>query len=126
VEEKLVKVARFICSACRLAISLLPAFVLPYRSRLVKKVDTYFMAEDKQRQNMADHELMRRYWKQWKQHMAAVQRDSGWPPGQSLKREPRHYWMQIRAVAGNMASAHRVLIERYGISLLRYYVCHQC
>lgn len=126
VEDELVKVARFICSACRLQVSLLPAFVLPYRNRLVKKVNAYFMAGDEQRQDLADHELLRRYWQQWKEHMATVQRDSGWPPGQSLEREPRHYWRQIRAAAGNIAAAQRDLIERYGISLLRRYVCHQC
>ena len=126
VEQKLVSVARFICCACRLTVSLLPSFVLPYRSRLVKKLDAYFMAGEQQRPMMSDHEALRCYWRQWVQHMAAIHRDTGWPPGQGLEREPRRYWRQLREVAGSIETAQRVLVARYGISLLRRYGCHCC
>jgi len=122
--DKQVKVARFLCVLCRLTVSLLPAFVLPYRSRLVKNVDAYFMATDEQRREMPDMDVLRAYWRQWVGHFAAVQRDTGWPVEKALEREPRSYWEQMREAAGSMAAAQKHLIGRYGISLLRCYGCH--
>lgn len=123
--DKQVKVARFLCVLCRLTVSLLPAFVLPYRSRLVEKVDAYFMAADEQRRDMSDAEVLRQYWRQWIGHFEAVQRDTGWPAGKPLAREPKAYWRQMRRAADSMAAAQKHLIGRYGISLLRRYLCHR-
>jgi hypothetical protein len=122
--NKQVKVARFLCVLCQLTVSLLPAFVLPYRNRLVKNVDAYFVAADERRGQMSDADQLRRYWRQWVEHMGAVQRDASWPAGEPLKREPRAYWRQMCAAVGNMAAAQRHLIGRYGVSLLRRYACH--
>jgi len=124
--DKQVKVARFLCVLCRLTVSLLPAFVLPYRSRFVKNVDAYFMAADEQRTEMSDVDVLRRYWRQWVGHFEAVQRDTAWPAtGEALKREPRGYWEQMRKAVGNMGAAQKHLIGRYGLSLLRRYLCHR-
>ncbi len=120
-----VKVARFLCVLCRLTVSVLPAFVLPYRNRLVKNVDAYFMAADERRREMSDMDMLRRYWRQWVGHLEAVQRDTGWPAGERLKREPRAYWAQMRRAVGSMWAAQKHLIGCYGISLLRRYACHE-
>ena len=125
VRDRLVKVARFLCVLCRLTVSLLPAFVLPYRGRLVQKVDAYFMAADAQRGQMSDADQLRRYWREWVGHVGALQRDTGWPAGEPLKREPGAYWQQMRNAVGSMQLAQKHLIGRYGISLLRHYACHR-
>jgi len=125
VGSRLVKVARFLCVLCSLSVSLLPSFVLRYRNQLVQKVDAYFMAEQQRRVEMSDMEVLRRYWRQWTGHFDAVQRDTGWPPGERLKREPKGYWQQIRRAAGSIEAAQRDLVGRYGISLLRRYACHE-
>jgi hypothetical protein len=122
--DKQVKVARFLCVLCRLTISLLPAFVLPYRSRLVRDVDAYFRAGDEQRTEMSDVDVLRSYWQQWVGHFEAVQRDTAWPAVKPLKRDPRAYWRQMRKAAGSMAAAQQHLIGCYGVSLLRRYPCH--
>jgi len=123
--DKQVKVARFLCVLCRLTVSLLPSFVLPYRNRLMKNVDAYFVAADEQRVEMSDMDVLRRYWQQWVGHFEAVQRDTAWPATQEpLRREPRAYWRRMRKAAGSMAAAQKHLIGCYGISLLRRYGCH--
>jgi hypothetical protein len=124
VEQKHVKVARFLCALCGLSVSVLPAFVLPYRNRLVSEVDRFFGASDEQRLGISYGDVLARYWRQWVGHMASVQRDTRWPARRAVEREPRAYWTQIRKVAGSMAAAQMYLIERYGISLLRRYRCH--
>jgi len=118
------EVARFLCVLCGLTVSVLPAFVLPYRSRLVEAVDRYFMAEHADRVEMSDADLLRRYWLLWVAHMASVQCDTGWPPVR-LAREPRAYWRQMREAAGSMVKAQCYLLEHYGVSLLRRYACHR-
>ena len=123
--DRQVKVARFLCVLCRLTVSLLPAFVLPYRCRLVQNVDAYFMATEEQRTEMSDADVLRRYWREWVGHVGAVQRDTGWPVGERLQREPGAYWRQMRQAAGNMQLAQKYLIGRYGLSLLRRYGCHR-
>jgi hypothetical protein len=122
--NKQVKVARFLCVLCRLTVSLLPAFVLPYRSRLVKNVDAYFKAPNDRRREMSDAELLRRYWREWVGHFESVQRDTGWPAGRRLPRKPRAYWRRMRKASGSMEAAQKHLIGRYGICLLRRYLCH--
>jgi len=124
VETKHVKVARFLCAACGLTVSMLPMFVLPYRNRLVEAVDQYFRAEKDARMQMGDTDLLRRYWHQWVGHFESVQRDTGWPPQRPLGREPRAYWQQMATAASGMAAAQKHLIGCYGISLLRRYGCH--
>jgi hypothetical protein len=121
--DKQVKVARFLCALCRLTVSLLPAFVLPYRNRLVERVDAYFRATEEQRREMSDADVLRRYWRQWVGHIGALQRDAAWPAGH-LEREPQSYWRQMRKAVGSMWAAQKHLIERYGIALLRRYGCH--
>jgi len=123
--DKQVKVARFLCGLCRLTVSLLPAFVLPYRNRLVEAVDRYFRADAQARVQMADVDQLRRYWRQWIGHMGAVQRDTAWPPTRRLAREPQAYWEQMRQAAGTMEAAQSHLIGCYGISLLQRYDCHR-
>ena len=126
VQDRQVKVARFICRLCRLTVSVLPYFVLPYRSQLVAKVDAYFMASADQRLEMADQDVLRRYWQEWSVHVEALRRDTGWPPIRALARKPRAYWRQMRQAAGSMMAAQKQLIHEYGISLLRRYACHGC
>lgn len=123
--EWLVKVARFICSRCRLTISMLPQFVLPFRNRLVDAVDRYFRAGAEARRAMSDCDLLRRYWREWIGHIESLQRDTGWPPQRPLAREPRACWKQMGKAAGSIEAAQKVLTERFGISLLRRYACHE-
>lgn len=123
--DKQVKVARFLCVLCRLTVSLLPAFVLPYRSRFVQKVDAYFMASEEQRREMSDVDVLRQYWRQWVGHFEAVQCDTGWPAQKPSVREPRAYWERMREAAGSLAAGQKHLIGCYGISLLRRYLCHK-
>jgi hypothetical protein len=92
----------------------------------VKQVDAYFMAGERQRVDMSDHDVLRRYWREWAAHASVLRRDTAWPPGRRLEREPCRYWEQLAEAAGSMASAQRVLIGRYGLSLLRRYRCHRC
>ena len=119
------KVARFLCKLCGLTVSVLPAFVLPYRPRLVAEVDGYFAAEDEQRPHRSCADTLRRYWREWCAYWPRLQRQSGWPPVRPLAREPRGYWRQLRQAAGSMAEAQVRLIGRYGLSLLRCYACHR-
>ncbi len=121
----LVKVARFVCSRCRLTVSMLPQFVLPYRYQLVDAVDRYFCAEPEARIEMGDGDLLRRYWRQWVGHVGSLQRDTAWPPERPLSREPRVYWQQMGKAAGNMQAAQKHLTGCFGVSLLRRYLCHE-
>lgn len=120
----LVKVARFVCSRCRLTVSMLPQFVLPYRHLLVDAVDRYFRADHEARLGMSDGDLLRRYWRQWVGHVESLQRDTAWPPQRPLAREPKAYWEQMAKAAGNMQAAQKHLTDRFGVSLLRRYRCH--
>jgi len=124
VRQTYVKVARFLCALCGLSVSVLPAFVLPYRNRLVSEVNRFFGATDEQRLQISYGDVLGRYWQEWVGHMESVQRDSGWPVQQAIVREPRAYWEKMRKSAGSMAAAQVQLIGRYGISLLRRYLCH--
>jgi hypothetical protein len=124
VQMKHVKVARFVCAVCRLTVSMLPMFVLPYRNRLVEAVDRYFGAENEVRVQMGDADLLRRYWRQWVGQVESLQRNTAWPPQRPLAREPKAYWQQMGTEAGNMQMAQKHLIGGYGISLLRRYACH--
>ena len=119
------KVARFVCALCGLSVSVLPAFVLPYRPRLIEEVDRYFLAEADARAQVSYADTLRRYWREWCAHWAALQRQTGWPPVRPLAREPQGYWRQLRVAAGSLAAAQKRLIDRYGLSLLRRYACHR-
>lgn len=125
VEENRVKVARFLCSLCQVTVSVLPAFVLPYRSRLIEKVDAYFMASDERRVNMSDADLLRAYWRQWEKHCPSLQQAQRRPTVETVEREPQGYWQQLRETAGGIAGSQKYLIDRYGLSLLRRYLCHK-
>ena len=125
VQKKHVKVARFLCAVCGLTVSMLPMFVLPYRSRLVEAVDRYFRAGHEARIEMGDGDLLRRYWRQWVGHVESLQRDTAWPPIRPLAREPRAYWKQMDKAAGDMQGAQKHLTGCYGASLLRRYLCHE-
>jgi hypothetical protein len=118
------KVARFLCKVCRLTVSVLPAFVLPYRCRLIEDVDRYFDAADAERREQSGADTLRHYWRQWCAHVPTVQR-TGWPETKPLAREPRAYWRQLRAAAGAMARAQVQLLNRFGLALLRRYACHR-
>jgi hypothetical protein len=124
VQETRRKVARFLCSVCGLTVSVLPAFVLPYRSRLIEHVNQYFEATDEARREWSGADTLRHYWRQWCGHAPAL-RQRGWPAVQPLAREPRKYWRQLRRAAGSMARAQVQLVSRYGLSLLRRYACHR-
>jgi hypothetical protein len=124
VEEIQCKVARFLCKVCRLTVSVLPAFVLPYRSRLVAEVDRFFRATAAQRQNLSRGDTLRHYWRQWCAHVPAVQQ-TGWPAVRPLAREPQAYWRQLGAAAGSLLRAQMELVHRFGLSLLRRYACHR-
>jgi hypothetical protein len=118
-------VARFLCTLCGLTVSLLPAFVLPYRNRLVDEVDRYFRAADEQRLELSHADVLGRYWREWVGHWPRLRQQTGWPPRPRVAREPRGYWKELGKAAGSMAAAQLHLIGRYGISLLRRYGCHR-
>jgi hypothetical protein len=124
IEDAQRQVARFLCKVCRLTVSVLPAFVLPYRARLVADVDRYFEATDEARREFSGADTLRHYWRQWCGHGTAL-RQTGWPAVRPLAREPRDYWRQLRTAAGSMACAQVQLVSRYGLSLLRRYACHR-
>ena len=119
------KVARFLCKVCRLTVSMLPAFVLPYRPRLVAEVDRYFAAPDDVRRNTSGADTLRHYWQQWCAHWPVLQRQTGWPAVRPLAREPRGYWRQLREAAGGLAGAQVQLVGCFGLALLRRYACHR-
>ena len=124
VQETQRRVARFLCKVCGLTVSRLPAFVLPYRSRLVAEVDRYFVATAQERRNLSGAATLRHYWRQWCGH-AAVVRQTGWPAVRPLAREPRAYWQQLGTAAGSMRRAQVELVRRFGLALLRRYACHR-
>jgi hypothetical protein len=125
VQEARCKVARFLCKVCRLTVSVLPAFVLPYRSRLVADVDRYFDATAEARREQSGADTLRHYWRQWCGHAAAV-RQTGWPAVRPLAPDPIGYWRQLRkTAAGSVACAQVQLVRRFGLSLLRRYTCHR-
>jgi hypothetical protein len=116
-----IKVARFRCRYCGLTVSMLPDFALPYRYQSLQETDAYFRASDAQRCNMANAELLRRYWRRWRQHSLMLQRCVG--GGGRLNREPLGYWRQLSR-GGGLAQWHVQAIARYGLSLLGRYRCH--
>ena len=118
-----IKVARFRCKHCGLTISMLPDFALPYRYRSLDETDGYFRASEKQRRNLSDAELLRRYWRRWMQHSPTLQRFSASASGK-LERDPLKYWQHLDGKAGGLAMEHGRLIKRYGLSLLGCYRCH--
>jgi hypothetical protein len=124
VQETRRMVARFLCKVCGLTVSVLPAFVLPYRSRLVAEVDRFFRATAAERRNRSGADTLRHYWRQWCAHAPAVQQ-TGWPAVRPLAREPQAYWQQLRATAGSLLRAQVQLVRRFGLSLLRRYACHR-
>ena len=124
VQEARRKVARFLCRGCRLTVSILPSFVLPYRPRLVAEVDRYFEATAEARRSLSGADTLRHYWRQWCGHAPAL-RQTGWPAVRPLAREPREYWRQLRTAAGSMLVAQVQLVSRYGLGLLRRYACHR-
>jgi hypothetical protein len=124
VQNNQVKVARFLCKLCGLTVSLLPAFVLPYRNRLVAEADRFFEATDEQRTQISYADVLGQYWRQWVGHWRELQRDTGWPPSRPVAGEPKAHWRALREAAGSIAAAQMELIGRYGISLLRRYRCH--
>ena len=124
IEDARRRVARFVCKVCRLTVSVLPAFVLPYRPRLVAAVDRYFEATDQERRNTSGADTLRHYWRQWCEHGPALQQ-TGWPAVRPLAREPRGYWRQLRTAAGSVACAQMQLVNRFGLSLLCRYACHR-
>lgn len=124
VQETRCKVARFLCKKCRLTVSVLPAFVLPYRSRLVEDVDRYFEATPEARREQPGADTLRHYWRQWCGHAGAV-RLTGWPAVRPLAPDPLGYWRQLRTKAGSVACAQVQLVRGFGLSLLRRYACHR-
>lgn len=124
VQEARCKVARFLCKVCRLTVSVLPAFVLPYRSRLVAEVNRYFEASAEARRELSGADTLRHYWRQWCGHAPAL-RQTGWPAVRPLAFDPRAYWRQLGAAAGSLVRAQVQLVHRYGQSLLRRYACHR-
>jgi hypothetical protein len=125
IQEKQCRIARFICAVCWLTVSVLPAFVFPYRPRLVTEVDRYFVATTVVRREQSGADTLRRYWRQWCAHWPSLQQKSGWPTVRPLKREAAGYWRQVRAVAGGLAHAQAQLASRFGLALLRHYTCHR-
>ena len=125
IRNELRKVARFICALCRLTASVLPGFVLPYRSRLVEEVNGYFMATTEQRRNLSYADMLRHYWKPWCAHWPKLQLLTGWPTVRPLARDAQEYWRQLCDVPGGLAHAQAVLVARFGRSLLRCYACHR-
>jgi hypothetical protein len=123
--NELRKVVRFICAVCRLTVSVLPGFVLPYRSRLVEEVNGYFMATTEQRRNWSCVDTLRHYWLQWCAHWQTLQLKTGWPALRPLARDPQAYWRQLRDVPGGLAHTQAQLVARFGLSLLRRYACHR-
>jgi hypothetical protein len=124
VQETQRKVARFLCKACGLTVSVLPAFVLPYRARLVAEVHRYFAASEEARRNLPGADTLRHYWRQWCGHAPAL-RQTGWPAVRPLARDPRAYWRQLGAAAGSMLQAQVQLVHCFGLALLRRYRCHR-
>jgi hypothetical protein len=103
---------------------MLPAFVLPYRSRLVADVDRYFDAAAHVRREQSGADTLRHYWRQWCGHAATV-RQTGWPAVRPLARDPIGFWRQLRATVGGIAGAQVRLVRHFGLSLLRRYACHR-
>lgn len=124
IEETRRKVARFICARCRLTVSVLPAFVLPYRPRLLADAERYFAAGDAERANVSHADTLRRYWRQWCIWYVQFQMRTCWPPGGAAAREPRAYWRQLHAWR-ELARTQAQAVSRYGLSILRRYACHQ-
>jgi hypothetical protein len=117
-----IDVARFRCKHCGTTVSMLPDFALPYRYRSLAETDAYFQASKEQRRNMANADLLQRYWLRWTQHIRMLQSCMG-SIGGSLNREALGYWRQLSR-GGGLAQTHARMIERYGLSLLGRYRCH--
>ena len=119
---------RGVLSACVLTVVFLclaAAATAADRHRLVDAVDRYFRAGHEVRIEMSDGDPLRRYWRQWVDHVGSLQRDTAWPPERPLAREALDYWKQMARAAGNMQAAQRLLTGRFGVSLLRGYACHR-
>lgn len=117
-----IKVARFRCKHCGLTIGMLPDFALPYRYQSLDETDAYFQASDEERRNMANADLLRRYWRRWARHSLMLQRCVGGVVGR-LSRDPLGYWRWLSR-GGGLAQRHVQAIARYGLSLLGRYRCH--
>ena len=115
-------VARFCCKYCGCTVSMLPAFALPYLYQSLEETDAYFQAPAEERHNMANADLLRRYWRRWTRQCLILQRCLGGVVGR-LRRDPLGYWQWLSR-GGGLAQRHVQAIERYGLSLLGSYRCH--
>ncbi len=117
-----IEVVRFRCKHCGLTVSMLPDFALPYRYQSLDATDAYFQASDEERRNMANADLLRRYWRRWTRHYLMLQRCLDGVVGR-LSRAALGYWRWLSR-GGGLARRHVEAIARYGLSLLGRYRCH--
>jgi hypothetical protein len=122
----LILVRRFLCRACHVSVSCLPAFAQPYRPVNTPTIAAGFDGQDTRPEVQRWSHLIDSYWRRFETHLPVLLRQVGHAFGAvPLRPDAAEFWRQLRHHCGDLGGATRQLIQQFHTCLFRTYRCHQ-
>ena len=121
-----IHVKRFKCPPCKISVSCLPDFALPYRLISSPTTQKYFDGNQTSEDVQRNRDNLRRYWRRFLNWAKRLQAIIGTAFGRAPPKEPAAgLWRRILARHDSLARATQMLVQVYRVTCLGQYRCHQ-
>jgi len=119
-------VRRFLCRACRVSVSCLPAFAQPYQLVNTPTIAAGFNGEEARPEVRRWRLLIGGYWKRFERHLPVLVRQVGNAFGPvPLEPTAQGFWRQLLTQCADLAGATEQLVHQFHTCLFGTYRCHQ-
>ena len=118
-------VARFICLACGHTVSYLPNFALSYRIVQVATFEAFLDGKIDRRDVQRWQSVLADYRRRMTRFAVVLVRTVGCGFGRAPPADGGAGWPWLKGAYGGVASATRLLVAQFRITLFRRYQCHQ-
>ena len=119
-------VRRFRCRDCRVTVSCLPCFALPYRVVNHTTLEAFVKGQYQQRDVQAQWDLLQRYLRRFAEWRPQLLKIIGHHFGRaSPKEEATAFWRRAVATCGSTSKLTVLLVQEFGTTCFTTYRCHQ-
>jgi hypothetical protein len=117
-------VAGFLCGMCRLTVSCLPSFALPYRHVRVKTVESFFCGQTDDPEVERHRHILERYRNDLKVHLHLLTRCTGYFLGEKIFCQAEGFLKALVRKCGDLAEGGRQVAMQFGLGIFREYSVH--
>ena len=120
----LIFVRRFLCHRCRKTVSLLPAFVQPYRFVQNRTIESYVRGSPFSDEVARHLDLLSQYWRRFHRWLPELERALGCALGRGPPNGPIAAWRALLEKHGDLESTTQNLVTAFRLTPFGRYRCH--